>query len=1429
MASLNLEENVNFTRLSRLLVDKGTEALRNTLESIHPAANLPTVLNAYKTTLLKLKFRIINDSQWDLLFPPSGNPPDSKTFDVTLLAVLVRNICGLPAPATGWNTLPPDVDRSLAANVTRIKLFRNQIFAHVSSTLVDNTTFENLWQKVSKALVDLKIPQKEINDLKACPLGPNEEVYVQTLKDWVLKDEGCEKILSEVWAEVKLIRQQLEQSDLKRQNDMQQLSSSVIEEVRHGIQQFSHFSSKQRKAEESGVGRKQSSSVDSHLLLGLAKHNFKSKIRSKVNMFHHGTRKWLLKQLDDWFSEEDESRLLLITAGPGFGKSVFSAKVCELFREKGKLAASHFCDFSDSNLNDPMMMLQSLASQMCENIAGFKEELLDQLKRPHKVASLKDAFQIYLQNPLDELEAEPSLIVIDGLDESATNDKSNILKLMTDHFPDLPNCVKVMVTSRPELSVQMLDHIKTIEVEADDINNETDLLKYLEDCFESAALHGRLVQEIPRLVLEKWEGSFLYAFHFQHELRKRSDLWTVEDIKDFLPKGMGSVYESYFRRLEVELEIAISRKPELFKILELFVAADKPLPLTFFARTLDLDPGCREMRRIIDKVNEALSCLLYVSNDSVTVFHKSVYDWLLGNGYPDHEYSVEISDGTKRLWQMCKQIFEELKKTVISGNDVKPTIEVMHVLEYGHKYLLSCNIRDDFHWLVDMTIVHVFTTVLPKHARILKFRWRDVLKSDEGLSFPLRKRISWHFVEFSVEKMEVEKQSCSYLKSVLNHSPQGCFTADEKRTAEVIVTRFPQCVNHENEKKSFKPVLAKCFSPSITAVGVSSRKKLAAVALENGTICVLSLPEMVELFQYPTGLTRIPCCTFSPDDSVVLYGKLEKVLSIEKEKETSYFNRERIAFKSCSFSPNGKRLVTNNGSEKLMLWDVSRKILLSFFVGALPLTCCFFSKNGLFIIGNQDYRYEDSYCVWSAITFQRVDLRSHSNKRMEGKHQLLRSERCERCCRQARKDLIPQKEVQYVTEEINSTGIYNNFECIFHLDGQFLHVVESIHLRTLAIWGITITHLKCCMSHVAIAAIEDNFWLYSDEYQLVVYLPPKENQSYLLCPTRVLWCCFSPDGSRLASVTSDGFIRLWHVDTSEVYQRFRSNIRSMSAACCWSGEYLLVCYFKDRIPILMKYPVDKNMTIMSTEMLPKSLLPIMNWFSSVSKILDFSEGYISFECGETTPVKVIDVSETESPKIVVLPEIEPMMKIAVSEGGSLILGTDCSILVWKRNEADPAAYDILTRYGYESPLYSVGSCCFSGDSKFVVCFLPHENKMGFLDVDADVCVTKVITDSDGTDMSEAEVTGYNIFPRFSRGPAEVFCSNSVLILVTSKLIKIFGRNSRRSLRSSFHWHLNDFSSIHSKLSPKGTVLAVPRLTGVVDFFQICHPEHSQGY
>ena len=171
--TVDLQEKANFTRLSRLLVDNGTEALRNTFDAIHPPSTLPGVLAYNKKILARLRFQYINNYQWNLLYPPSGNP-DSKTFDLKLLFILIRNVCGFFAPKTGWNVMPVDTDKSISANIVRIKMCRKEYYGDATSTRIDNATFESLWENISQALVGLGIPQEDLDELKTSPLEHDE-------------------------------------------------------------------------------------------------------------------------------------------------------------------------------------------------------------------------------------------------------------------------------------------------------------------------------------------------------------------------------------------------------------------------------------------------------------------------------------------------------------------------------------------------------------------------------------------------------------------------------------------------------------------------------------------------------------------------------------------------------------------------------------------------------------------------------------------------------------------------------------------------------------------------------------------------------------------------------------------------------------------------------------------------------------------------------------------------------------------------------------------------------------------------------------------------------------------------------------------------------------------------------------------------------
>ena len=210
MAFASTQDNTNFARLCRLVVDVGCTVVRDTFDSIHPPANLHGVLSSPSvfSTLQSLKRnRILNPLQWGKLFPAVASTVSSANFDVTLLMVLLRNICGLSPPvSTGnWDELPPDSDNSTEANIVRIKCYRNEVYAHASEASVNNPTFDELWQKIGSAILALKpganytLYATAINQLKTECMDPVAEAhYKNLLNEWKKGDDSLKEMLEEV-------------------------------------------------------------------------------------------------------------------------------------------------------------------------------------------------------------------------------------------------------------------------------------------------------------------------------------------------------------------------------------------------------------------------------------------------------------------------------------------------------------------------------------------------------------------------------------------------------------------------------------------------------------------------------------------------------------------------------------------------------------------------------------------------------------------------------------------------------------------------------------------------------------------------------------------------------------------------------------------------------------------------------------------------------------------------------------------------------------------------------------------------------------------------------------------------------------------------------------------------------------------------------
>ncbi|CAG2235506.1 unnamed protein product [Mytilus edulis] len=174
MAPLS-EEEENYVRLALLLKGVAPRAIRTYFDRTFPPTYLPSTLNTHYDTLDNLKFRrVLNQTQWNLLFPTNG-VPDSTTFDVTLMICLIRNLTSIIQPINGFDRLPLPVETTPGADLARIKWYRN-ILAHHDSNKIATADFNTAWSNISDAVSRLggQPMNQECQELKVNSLDHNQ-------------------------------------------------------------------------------------------------------------------------------------------------------------------------------------------------------------------------------------------------------------------------------------------------------------------------------------------------------------------------------------------------------------------------------------------------------------------------------------------------------------------------------------------------------------------------------------------------------------------------------------------------------------------------------------------------------------------------------------------------------------------------------------------------------------------------------------------------------------------------------------------------------------------------------------------------------------------------------------------------------------------------------------------------------------------------------------------------------------------------------------------------------------------------------------------------------------------------------------------------------------------------------------------------------
>ena len=884
------DEKTNGFKLMRLIVDGGTEALRQTLTN-NCAGNLQFVLSTHHHTLLRLKHKkIINQNQWNKVYPAASVPPNINDFDITLLCLLLKNICGLKSHKDPiWHNIPNVSDHSVEADIVRVRLFRNEHFGHIPNTAVSDGDFQSFWAEISVPLVRLGINQREIDRLKNEPCGKEEVERV--LKEWEKSENEIMKALNR--------------------------HADVLNEM---------------KGDVKALKKDNESHSDELLSKYLVRCDFQTEIELYYERFTEGTREWVFEDFLTWFDDENsKNRAFVISGLAGMGKSVIAAAMCKNFAEH--VVACHFFQYNDSKYNNPKIFLQSLAWQVCKYLPAYKEAIVNVLSG--KLAQCLDnmnvegLFSTLFKEPLSDVDGpgKPILIVLDALDESADNERDELVHLISHHLHKLPSYIRFLITTRPEKSlIDRLEKLNPLYIRGDDPRNLHDLKMVFEErILEASSSKAELIDRLA----EKSDGLMLYSFFLSEIYNDDPSIFAVDN----LPNGIGEHYQGFFRRLESQLLGLLEISDDKFiSLLSALAVSREPLPDSFVQCLLGVENSPRRMQ----KVRKAISCLIVINEDkSISFFHKSLKDWLVDHS--DHDYSVKVEHGHKILFDLCVSKLDELKVsgvTDLAKSSAAIRYSVRHWISHmlngpedpGKLDSLVSNYAADLEVMFASVCFDVDLT-LDSISNLTKCEmYHHILKSTKAILA----RLFFVIRRFSFLLRDYPH---TFLQNVVNEGGGDL----SLKASFLLQTRYKEIVYLEFIEKERKHDALECrglLSGTISGIDISPEHDYIVCSYREGGIELFSTATLISVWKKMDFELELHfffayhffrhCIVFHPGGDLILPGRLDEVLSIEGKLRSGPFQCDESCskFTNCCFSLDKSRMVTNYGNN-LIVWNVA--------------------------------------------------------------------------------------------------------------------------------------------------------------------------------------------------------------------------------------------------------------------------------------------------------------------------------------------------------------------------------------------------------------------------------------------------------------------------------------------------------------------------
>ena len=397
---------------------------------------------------------------------------------------------------------------------------------------------------------------------------------------------------------------------------------------------------------------------------------------------------WLYREIEDAFKDKHIAGVQIV-GSPGSGKSALCSQlICSRSSSPiihSSILGYHFCKYSDKNTQMAGKFVRNLAEMIARRLPEYSYLVSNDSLIKHSL--MEDClhyqdpvgcFELAILSPLKNLTNKPRencFLVVDALDECITQGETehSIVYLLNNKIHLFPPWFKVIVTSRNESEAFLhSSKVKTIVIDPEDsriledleifvtrrLFQETPLLLRLTRWFGDDSVNS--ITKLTTEVLSKSQGNFLLVNellnHWEHSRLELRNAYA-------LPKSLGEIFHSYFKRLYPSIESFKSVQ----HILELLVSTIEPLtPNQIFEllRTGENSLAIDEYD-FKNRLKGLSHFLQYRKDNSLTLYHLFLNEWLISEENKDFSVSKRKGHETFSEYYFC--LIRETEESKLSG------------------------------------------------------------------------------------------------------------------------------------------------------------------------------------------------------------------------------------------------------------------------------------------------------------------------------------------------------------------------------------------------------------------------------------------------------------------------------------------------------------------------------------------------------------------------------------------------------------------------------------------------------------------------------------------------------------------------------------------------------------------------------------------